>query len=65
MPRETKQSSTKPASTRGGKDGAIGPGKRHSSAPLGRQKEPMVTQEKGGARLRKSAGNDVPPDEDI
>jgi len=38
MPRETKQSSTKPASTRGGKDGAIGPGKRHSSAPLGRQK---------------------------
>jgi len=25
----------------------------------------MVTQEKGGARMRKTAGNDVPPDEDI
>jgi len=59
-----RQSSMKDPGTRGGRDGDISPGKRHSSAPSGRQKDPMATQEKGAARMRKQAGKEVPPDEE-
>jgi hypothetical protein len=54
------------------KDRNASPGRRHSSAPMPRKKDPMATRERASAgrptptdRVRRNAESDVPPDEDL